>query len=99
MMRAWDFALDVLLRTSVGELCLWVVGFCLLMGILLLFVSILCDIRRHRRTERDAGVRRLVEGLSADSHLTVCRHGIAGHRPCPECFEWLSRIAGKDRQP
>lgn len=98
-MRAWDFALEVLLRTPIVELCLWVVGFFLLVGILLLVVSILCDISSHRRAEREEGVRRLMEGLSADSHLTVCRHGIAGHRPCPECFDWLSRIVGKDRQP
>lgn len=97
MMRAWDFVLDVLLRTTAGELFLWVLGFCLLIGLLLLVVSILCDISRLRRDEREAGVRRLMEGLSADSHLTICRHGVAGHRPCPECWEWLSQI-GKDRK-
>jgi len=99
MMRAWDFALEVLLRTPVGELCLWVVGFFLMIGILLIGVSILCDILRLRRAEREAGVRKLMEGMSADSHLTICRHGVAGHRPCPECWEWLSQIERKDRQP
>jgi hypothetical protein len=99
MMRALDFTLEVLLRTPMFDLCLWVAGFFLLIGILLLVVSILCDISRHRRDEREAGVRRLMEGLSADSHLTICRHGVAGHRPCPECWEWLSQIGGKDRKP
>jgi hypothetical protein len=98
MTRAYEFAVEVLKRTSAGELFAWTAGFALLLGILLLVVSILGDIYRQRRAEREAGMRQLMEGLSADSALTICRHGVAGHRPCPECWEYLSQLHRNDRR-